>query len=308
MLAVTQAGGRLVAAGERGTVLWSDDQGQHWQQAQVPVQATLTALRFLNARTGWAVGHLGVVLRTDDGGQTWVRQLDGTQVARLVLAEAQASGDEAAVARAQRFVEEGPDKPFFDVAFSDAQHGFVVGAYGLLLSTDDGGTTWRSIQQRLDNRLGVHLHALQVQGPRVTIAGEQGLLVQSSDAGAHFKALPSPYKGSFFGLLGTREGALLVFGLRGNALRSTDGGQQWQPVQFVQSAGQAVGLSAGLQLADGRVVLLAQNGDLLLSRDDGASFTRQAAPRPMPAAGLAAGRGELVVASLRGLQHLPLPP
>lgn len=101
MLTVVRAGARLVAAGERGTVLWSDDQGKTWQQAEVPVQATLTALRFVDDRTGWAVGHMGVVLRSDDGGQTWVKQLDGVQAARLVLAEAQSSGDEAAVARAQ---------------------------------------------------------------------------------------------------------------------------------------------------------------------------------------------------------------
>ncbi|MDP2022176.1 MAG: hypothetical protein Q8L16_14910, partial [Hydrogenophaga sp.] len=37
MLAVTRAGSRLVAVGERGTVLLSDDHGQHWRQAAVPV-------------------------------------------------------------------------------------------------------------------------------------------------------------------------------------------------------------------------------------------------------------------------------
>ncbi|MES2943818.1 MAG: glycosyl hydrolase, partial [Pseudomonadota bacterium] len=39
-LAVTRAGKRLVAVGERGTVLLSDDNGVSWRQASVPVQAT----------------------------------------------------------------------------------------------------------------------------------------------------------------------------------------------------------------------------------------------------------------------------
>ena len=41
--AITQAGQRLVAVGERGLVLLSDDAGKHWRQAQVPVSVTLTA-------------------------------------------------------------------------------------------------------------------------------------------------------------------------------------------------------------------------------------------------------------------------
>src|SRR5688500_9530167 len=69
MLAVGAAGRRLVAVGERGTVLLSDDAAKRWRQAKVPVQVTLTAVRFVNDRTGWAVGHLGVILKSDDGGE-----------------------------------------------------------------------------------------------------------------------------------------------------------------------------------------------------------------------------------------------
>lgn len=37
---------RLVAVGERGVVLLSDDGGAHWRQGVVPVSITLTAVRF----------------------------------------------------------------------------------------------------------------------------------------------------------------------------------------------------------------------------------------------------------------------
>src|SRR5450830_215397 len=87
-LAVTRAGARLVAVGERGTVLLSDDAGEHWRQASVPVRVTLTSVRFVNERTGWAAGHLGVILRSDDAGQTWIKQLDGRQAAAAVGASA----------------------------------------------------------------------------------------------------------------------------------------------------------------------------------------------------------------------------
>ena len=150
-LAVTRAGQRLVAVGERGTVLLSDDHGMSWKQAPVPVQTTLTTVRFADDKTGWAAGHLGVILRSDDAGATWHKQLDGIQAAALVLRAAQAAGDEKAIASAQRLVEEGADKPFFDLEFIDAQRGFAVGAYGLMFATADGGKSWASVGARLPN-------------------------------------------------------------------------------------------------------------------------------------------------------------
>ena len=64
LLGLARAGQRLVAVGERGIVLLSDDNGQRWRQAQVPVSVSLTAVQFVDDRRGWAVGHLGVVLHS----------------------------------------------------------------------------------------------------------------------------------------------------------------------------------------------------------------------------------------------------
>src|SRR4029453_7009044 len=68
---------RIIAGGQRGHVLFSDDGGKSWQQAAVPVSSDLVAVSFPNATTGWAVGHDGVVLRSTDAGTSWTRQLDG---------------------------------------------------------------------------------------------------------------------------------------------------------------------------------------------------------------------------------------
>src|SRR5690606_9884464 len=88
-LAVSRAGNRLVAVGERGVVLLSDDDGRNWHQAEnVPVSVTLTDVHFVSATHGWAVGHSGVVLHSADGGETWQRQLDGNQAAKIILEDA----------------------------------------------------------------------------------------------------------------------------------------------------------------------------------------------------------------------------
>ena len=66
----------------------------------------------------------------------------------------------------------------------------------------------------------------------------------------------------------------------------------------------AVSISAGTELADGTLALLAQTGELLASRDDGRSFQRQGARDNVPATGLAqAADGQRVIASLRGMRR-----
>ncbi|HEX7983514.1 MAG TPA: YCF48-related protein [Duganella sp.] len=304
MLAVARAGKRLVAAGERGTVLYSDDAGKSWRQAAVPVSVSLTALRFVDGKVGWAVGHQGVVLHTTDGGATWSKQLDGIQAAALVLREAESAfGPERdkAVAEARRLVDDGPDKPFLDLHFDSPTTGYVLGAYNMMFRTTDGGASWQPWQSRVANPKGLHLYGMRGTADAIYLAGEQGLLLRSTDQGASFSALPTPYKGSYFGLLAGRGGALLAYGLRGNAFRSTDRGASWSQV----ATGVQTSLAAGTVMADGSMVLVSQGGDVLVSRDDGRTFATQAATALPLAAVTQAGDGALVVAGLRGLRRVP---
>ena len=302
-LAVVRAGERLVAAGERGTVLLSDDGGANWRQAKVPVQVSLTALCFVDARTGWAAGHLGTILMTEDGGETWAVQLDGVRAAELA-AQALRSGDERARQRADRIVAEGPDKPFFDLEFLDAKHGFAVGAYNLAFETKDGGRRWTPLVATLPNPKSLHLYAVRAMRGRLFVAGEQGLLLRSDDGGASFQPLNSPYKGSFFGVLAARSGTLIAYGLRGNLFRSSDLGVSWQKIE----SGVTVSIGAGAEFDDATLVLLTQTGQLLTSRDDGRSFAGKAPGTAVPATGLAASTdGHLAVASLRGMRRVTVP-
>lgn len=265
ILGLARAGERLVAVGERGTVLLSDNDGRSWRQAHVPVSVSLTAVQFVDARRGWATGHLGVVLHSEDGGETWIKQLDGIQAARLALAAAESSGDQRQLDEARRLVEDGPDKPFLDLYFSDALRGFVVGAYNLILHTEDGGQSWQPWMGRLENPNGLHLYGIRARGEHLFIAGERGLLLRSIDAGKSFQALASPYEGSFFGLVAGSAGELVAFGLRGNAWISRDDGEHWRvlPSQIQSS------FVAGVVLDDGRVLLASQDGELVRASDQG---------------------------------------
>lgn len=301
-LAVTRAGQRLVSVGERGTVLLSDDHGQQWRQAQVPVQTTLTAVSFVNERTGWAAGHAGVVLRTDDGGAKWQLQLDGRRAARLVLAAAQAQRDAQALSQARQLVAEGADKPWFDLRFVDERRGYVVGAYNLFLTTEDGGASWVSQGHRLPNPKSLHLYGLAQVGEHLVIVGEQGLVLRADRGGAGaFVAVPSPYRGSFFGVVEAAPQLLVAFGLRGSAYRSTDAGATWQQV----ATDTPVTISAGAALPGGRYVLASQAGAVLLGLAGHGGAARTVSHSPVPVSGMAvASDGSVVLATLRGLRRL----
>lgn len=67
ILGAVRAGRRVIAVGDRGLVLLSDDGGKTYRQARdVPTRATLTAVWAIDSSTLWAVGHWGVMLVSHD--------------------------------------------------------------------------------------------------------------------------------------------------------------------------------------------------------------------------------------------------
>ena len=291
---VARAGDRLVAVGLRGTIVYSDDLGASWQQATTPSSLDLTAVYFATPQSGWAVGHQGVVLHSRDGGRNWERQLDGAAIAQL-LRQPKAQGQENATQ-----TQPNSDFPLLDVWFEDADKGFVVGAFNLILRTEDGGKSWRSWSSQTPNPQGLHLYAIRPAGADLFITGEQGLLLRFEPRSQAFQALDSPYKGSYFNLVGTAQ-MVLAIGLRGSAYRSTDRGRTWQKV----ATGLSSSLCAGTVRADGSIVLVSLAGDVLVSHDQARTFTRWPLAHPAPYFAVAdATPAGLSLVGLRGVRLL----
>ena len=336
LLTVTRADQRLVAAGERGTVLLSDDNGISWRQAQVPVSVTLTSVRFVDEQNGWATGHSGVLLNTTDGGETWRKRLDGNEVAKIVLDAELAKGaaaDPAQLAEAELFVADGPDKPLLDVCFLSEELGYVVGAYGLFLRTDDGGRTWSPWQARLPDLQGRHLTRIAQLNGALYLVGEQGVAYLSTDGGATFKDLKSPYGGTFFGVDALSSNEVLIYGLRGHAFRVgphelrghafRDGRRGLRGKDFSDGlrgkgfrgrlrreewtrldSPTPVSFTASVRLASGKTIIASQTGDLLQSAEDDSSLTPVREPiHTLITAMAEAADGSLIVAG-RGISRL----
>jgi photosystem II stability/assembly factor-like uncharacterized protein len=307
LVSVARAGKRLVAVGEHGLVTLSDDGGASWRQAKVPTSVTLTAVQFPSPTRGWAVGHAGVILHSEDGGETWTRQLDGVRAAQLVLQEAQAGGRQDAkdaryLAEAERLVHDGPDKPFLALYFSDERQGYAVGAYNLAFRTRDGGKTWAPCMRGIDNPKGNHLYAVQGRGDTVFIAGEQGLVLRSTNGGQSFERLDTGYKGSFFALATAAANDVVVAGLRGNAYRSADGGSRWEKIEIPVPAS-----ITAISAAPNGSLLMASQAGLLLTVAPGA---RAAIPIKMPSLPplndvLLDADGGMLVVSMFGAMRLP---
>ncbi|HKK56447.1 WD40/YVTN/BNR-like repeat-containing protein [Marinobacter sp.] len=289
-----RAGDRIVAAGERGHIIFSDNGGDSWTQAEVPVSVTLTGVDFGTGTHGWAVGHSGVVLHSEDAGATWKLQLTGIRAAELAI-ETRKEQIEAMEARIEEAPEEeiedleweledlifslenmqadleiGPVNPFLDVWFENESHGFVVGAYGMILRTTDGGQSWEDKGPQIDNPRSFHLNSItRIAGEALIIVGEAGQIFVSEDNGDTWERRESPYEGSLFGALGTgNEDEVLVFGLRGNTLKSTDLGETWE---IVPNEGGAT-LNDGAVGDDGRIILVGNSGAVLSSTDGGETF------------------------------------
>ncbi|MDF2488444.1 MAG: hypothetical protein K0S77_1066 [Pseudomonas sp.] len=288
MLDAVHAGARLVAVGDRGHILFSDDQGNTWTQARVPTRQLLTAVFFIDDKRGWAVGHDAQILASVDGGATWTKQFE--DLAR--------------------------EAPLLDVMFLDARHGFAVGAYGALLETLDGGQHWQDVAERLDNEEQLHLNAIAaVKDAGLFIVGEQGSMFRSSDNGQTWSRVTGPYAGSLFGVIGTTQPrTLLAFGLRGNLLRSTDFGDSWQPIELKAARGQLeFGLASATLLDDGSLVLVGNGGSVLRSHDDGQTFSVFNRADRIALAGvsgladgglLLVGQGGVHIASARGAEEV----
>ena len=239
LLGATVVGRDIVAVGERGAILRSDDSGKTWQRMPAPSAATLTAVAFApQSQRGWAVGHDATILGTDDGGRTWAKQYQG----------------------------ENLETSFLDVCALDTLSAIVVGAYGQCLATTDGGRTWSPRRPIEEDQ---HLNCIAA-GPTGTlfIAGERGLLLRSTDHGLHWARLNSTYDGSFYGILPLDGTTLLAHGLRGRIYRSEDDGSTWQLVPVEPR----VMLATGVRLRNGLIVLAGQARAFLVSRDGGKSF------------------------------------
>ena len=294
LLDIGKAGDRLVAVGERGFALYSDDEGGAWTARATPVTRTLTGVAFKDAKTGVAVGHGGSVVRTEDAGASWARVE----------------------------VEDAGTDSLLDVQHLGGDHFIAYGAFGLYLDSTDAGRSWarRTIledtpaagaaeagaepaaaegagEEHLDEPFDRHISRVIKVGSTLLLVAESGTLARSNDDGASWTRLESPYEGSWFNALEIDDGAVLVFGMRGNVYRTADLGATWEKVPLSTTAS----LMGGTQLSDGRVLLVGNTGLLALSTDRGRTLELHWSPASKGFAQVIEADGRLLTVGEAGI-------
>ena len=320
---------QTIAVGAFGTILTRQG-NDDWVQAEVPTSVLLTSVHYVDANTIWATGHDGVLLRSQDAGQSWQRMMDGYRLlekellwleereAYLTTRLDEAEDDDEAfdyeylldelsfqidAAGIQQDV--GPTKPFLDILFLDQDHGFAIGAYGLVLETQDGGEDWTVVNERLENPTAYHLNKLIAnEDGELFIIGEAGQLFRSDDRGMNWEQLDSPYHGSLFGGLFDQQGRMWIYGLRGNVFVSDDNGDSFQSVD----ANTRYNLNSGTVMADGTVVLAGHSGTLVFFAADSLQAQRFEHSSNVPLSGLLQNAGnELILVGRGGIMQFMYP-
>ena len=169
-------------AGQDGVILATTDGGKTWTRQESGTGLYLFSIDFIDAQNGWAVGDRATTLQTSDGGKTW-------KLNKIAKSEEELNSEEALLS---------DDPVLYDVQFLDNDTGWIVGEFGHIYGTTDGGRSWKARQSSL---LG------------------DGV----------FNLLDLP---TFFGVNFVDRNNGIAAGLEGRVARTRDAGQTWKFEKF----------------------------------------------------------------------------
>ncbi|MGH7788143.1 MAG: WD40/YVTN/BNR-like repeat-containing protein [Candidatus Binatia bacterium] len=244
--------GSIVVTGQKGLAMRSRDRGATWERIDTGTKRDLLSVDFATAQVGVAVGDFGTMIRTEDGGTTWSPVSLPTD---FTLPE-----------EAAEIVEPG-DVLLYDVDFITADNGWIVGEFGTIFTTSDGGKTWAAQKSGVETTLfGVNFANAQ----NGWATGIEEVLLRTTDGGATWSQQKVPNKSGF--VLGLYDVAVQgqigwAIGDSGLLLRSIDGGATWTRVELpIELAGnwfRGIGMtpgSGGIVVGSEGLILLT-NGD-----------------------------------------------
>lgn len=194
-------GNSVFAVGERGVILKSDDEGASWVQIASPIDVTLTGISFSSSKEGWIVGHESTILHSVDAGATWSISHYKPEEERFYMA----------------------------VNFVSPLQGYVLGTDGELRVTEDGGKTWQLTILSVEEWYQNHLFALEQLDNTALVVAERGGIFYSKNGLADWRAVPSPYEGSFFGVNKVAN-KYLVFGMSGRLYLINSSTLEWEKI------------------------------------------------------------------------------
>jgi photosystem II stability/assembly factor-like uncharacterized protein len=281
--------------GELGRIFHTTDGAETWERQDAGTQRPLFAIACLDARTAWIAGKEGVVYGTKDGGATWTLAKTGSSRHVFTLQFANSvrghgAGDFGTMVHTEDgghtwTVQQVPpevqlpesaldtgvdpgDVNLYGASYGDADHLWVVGEFGTIMASNDGGRTFHQQHGPVETTLfGVHF----ADARRGWAVGIDGVILRTDDGGVTWVAQPPPItQRSFYDVSVQGEHGWIV-GNSGTVLKSTDGGVTWvvepMPIQLAANWIRSIALVSG-----GRGLAVGAEG--LVFRIDGSTLHR----------------------------------
>jgi photosystem II stability/assembly factor-like uncharacterized protein/LmbE family N-acetylglucosaminyl deacetylase len=232
----------------QGVLLRTRDGGATWERDRALALPSIQRVGFFSTTAGWAstmpspLFGAGLFL-TEDGGRSWSSIAPGGQDA-LVAADFRdpargAVSSRGAVFAVRRRGVESSSAPSFDrrapraIRFEPGGRGWLVGDQGLVLTTTDGGQSWRRPPSAPPAALAdSDWAAVAVRGTHCWIVGEPGRRVLSSaDGGRSWREFATPVDVPWRGVCFLDERRGWLAGALGTIAATRDGGATWSVQQ-----------------------------------------------------------------------------
>jgi photosystem II stability/assembly factor-like uncharacterized protein len=231
--------------GQEGLILRTTDAGKHWTRQRTdlwmdplckdpeerqyragdpeatPCQhAYLFAVSVVDANVAHIIGDKSTYTYTTDGGKTW-------NTRTLKVASDQEIGEDQILAF--------EDPVLYDVEFRDAKRGYIVGEFGKIYYTQDGGVSFVEQQESLMDASVVDILDLPtlfdvefVNDQHGIAAGLDGRIAETHDGGKNWDFVPSnveEFVDPFYSATILSDGTRWVVGASGQVVRADRGTQ-----------------------------------------------------------------------------------
>ena len=246
-------GGKNVAVGKWGLILVTNNRGKSWERRPTDTTKALSAISMTDDKHAFAVGSGGTVLSTQDGGATWRSQASGSKD-QLLGVHALSSTHAYVVGAFGTLLsttdggtiwtrheikwdqligkiinESGYIEPNLNaIYFSSPTKGWIVGEFGLVLHTEDGGRTWTA--QRSGSDLPQLYSVKFIDDQRGWASGQAGSLIRTTDGGKRWTTVEIDSKRDLYNV--SVDGQRLIIVGDGIAFGSDDTGSSWKEIRL----------------------------------------------------------------------------
>ena len=178
------------------------DGGLNWELLQSNTGEAFQSIALINKDTGWVVGswYSNVCWKTTNGGLNWIPQTLWT------------------------------GNYFHAISFTDDHTGWITGTGGLLLKTENSGTTWVDKRIMATDR---NLNKVQFTDPNNGYVAGDGVVLKTTNGGATWDTVIANSARSFTDLrfINASTGWVTASGTSGTSpgtvFKTTDGGAHW---------------------------------------------------------------------------------